>query len=152
MAAFSMHIEMIPFQESGMERENLFQLYKKTLKTHIEAAFEWQEAEQRDRFDTHYPSAEISILFQQSEFVGYLAVRNKPNHKHIALLLIEPDFQRIGIGKEVMEAFHADAAQSAHVVTLSCFKSNLAALAFYESLGYQVLSEETFFVDLQWTN
>jgi len=147
-----MHLEMKPFQESGMEREILFQLYKKTLKTHIEAAFTWQEAEQRDRFDTHYPSAEISILFQHSEFAGYLAARNKPNHKHIALLLIEPDFQRIGIGKEVMEALHAEAVQSAHVVTLSCFKSNLAALAFYESLGYKALSEETFFVDLQWTN
>lgn len=151
MGPFSTHFEMKTFQDSGMERESLFQLYKKTLKTHVEGAFEWQEAEQRSRFDRSYPSGEISILLQKSAFVGYLAVRSKPYSKHIALLLIEPTFQRIGIGREVMGALHSEAVQSSQVVTLSCFKSNLAALAFYESLGYKVLSEDSFFVDLQWT-
>lgn len=146
------HFEIKPFEGSGIDREYLYQLYKKLLKSHVEAAFGWRELEQRNRFEESYPSREVSLIFMATKVVGYLAVRNSSACKHVALLLIEPAFQGGGIGGNIMRGLHADALQLSQKVMLSCFKSNTVALSFYQDLGYRSLSEDEFFVDLRWGN
>lgn len=152
MEAVSKRFEIMPCADSGIECAVLFQLYKNALKDHIEAAFGWQEVQQRSRFEKSYPSHEISVFYMKSEFAGFMAIRNEDNNKHIALLLLKPSLRRQGIGREIMEVFHIAARESTQTLTLSCFKTNLAALAFYKSLGYRPLSQDPFFVDLHWNS
>lgn len=56
-------------------------------------------------------------------------------------LVVDPRFQRAGIGRALMEQVHRwAAAQGASEVELTVYGFNEAALAFYESLGYTHVS------------
>jgi ribosomal protein S18 acetylase RimI-like enzyme len=145
-----LRLETKPLNDSGVEREYLFRLYKQALEGYINTAFGWREEEQRARFEASYPSNEVTVLFVASKVAGYHVIRNSPLRKHVALLLLEPEFQRIGLGREIMKNIHAEALQSSQEVTLSSFKSNSSALSFYHRLGYRQISEDAAFVELRW--
>jgi ribosomal protein S18 acetylase RimI-like enzyme len=56
-------------------------------------------------------------------------------------LVVDPRFQRAGVGRELMDHVHRWAAdQGASEVELTVYRFNEAALAFYESLGYTHVS------------
>lgn len=143
-------VEMKPLTGSGVDREYLFRLYKQELEVHINTAFGWREEEQRNRFEASYPSHEVTIIFAASKVAGYLVIRNSPLRKHVALLLLEPAFQGLGLGTEIMKSIHAESLQSSQEVTLCSFKCNSSALSFYQGLGYRPISEDAAFVELRW--
>jgi ribosomal protein S18 acetylase RimI-like enzyme len=60
----------------------------------------------------------------------------------VALLLIEPAFQNMGIGTDVLIQVCADASRADQAVRLSTFKLNVNAIRLYRRLGFKVVSED----------
>jgi diamine N-acetyltransferase len=58
-------------------------------------------------------------------------------------LVVKAAFQKGGIGRKLVEAFHQWAqAQGASSIELNVYEFNRSAIAFYERLGYHTLSRK----------
>ena len=138
-------IVLTPASSSGVTQDTLFSLYCLVLREFIEPVYGWDQSFQRRRFDAEYPSESAEIVQAGSVVAGYVLVAERPESHHVALLLLRPEFQRLGIGREVMCKVLAHAKSCGKAVTLSCFKANIAALRFYQQLGFVVHEEEPHF-------
>ena len=144
-------IRLVPFSAPGPdpwpEHDALFSLYELTLRPHIEAAFGWDEGFQRQRWAAYADQDRRQILIEGLA-AGLLVLRQDPDALHVSLLLLDPAWQGRGLGRRVMERFQTEAETSGLPVTLSCFRGNTRALAFYQGLGYQISGEDEVFYDL----
>lgn len=141
-------IQLIPFVPGTIQRDTLFDLYRLLLHSHIEKTFGWNEADQRARVTTEHPNSLIKLIKIGTVFTGFAATRLDQSSLHITLLLLKPEFQGQGIGKQSMQQLQAEANALQLPVTLSCFTNNHRALAFYQHLGYRISSSDEYFVDL----
>ena len=139
-------VTLAPASESRVTRETLFSLYGLALREFVESVYGWDESFQKQRFDATYAEKDTFIVLAGTIVAGYVVVEERSESNHIALLLLPPEFQRVGIGREVMYKVIAQAKSRGKPVTLSCFKSNEAALQFYQRLGFIVHEEEPHFV------
>jgi GNAT superfamily N-acetyltransferase len=89
-----------------------------------------------------------SLLLNDSRSAGFLVVMQKTESVHLSLLLLRKEFQRIGIGSAVMRWLLLAAKAKQLPVTLSCFRSNRAALQFYAELGFSPVKQDDTFVEL----
>lgn len=142
----SFAVHLTPLSEGKVPHDEIFDLYSLLLREFIEPIFGWNEDFQRSRFAAEYAQENTMLIFSDAVNVGYVVVVQKPAAHHVALLLLQPEFQRTGIGKVVMSKVVARAKADGKPVTLSCFKSNKAALLFYQRLGFSVNHEEQYFV------
>lgn len=132
----------INIQPLAISREDAFSLYAQSLRPYIEAVYGWDEKSQRERFAGSYPSEGLFSLYRAKEDIGLLALRGPG--LHVALLLIRPEFQNQGLGREVMAELH----NRNQTITLSSFKLNTHAVRFYQALGYTIIGEDEHFYDL----
>lgn len=130
------------------ELDEAFALYKQGLYAYIEQVFGWNEAFQRERFGSSYPLETLYWSEGQGQNQALLCLRETAAERHVHLLLILPEFQRQGLGRSLMQELQRQAAQNGQVVTLSSFKLNTGALAFYQRLGYTIVGEDADFYDL----
>ncbi|ELZ56164.1 MULTISPECIES: GNAT family N-acetyltransferase [Halorubrum] len=81
-------------------------------------------------------AARVSVA--DGRVVGYLLPVDGPNRRgvHLAELVVAPAFRREGRGRALLRAAIADADGP---VTLQAHPDNDAALALYESLGFEVV-------------
>ena len=136
--------------QDGIYGDALFALYKLSLYKHIEQTFGWNDDFQRHRFDTTYRGDEFTVITEGPVMVGYFSTKNEHDAVHVSLLLIQPEFQRKGIGRKAMQTLMARASAANRSVTLSCFICNQPAMDFYERLGFQVVTKEEDFVNYRW--
>jgi ribosomal protein S18 acetylase RimI-like enzyme len=141
----SIAIALMPPSASTATRDTLFSLYSLSLRQFIQPIYGWDETFQKQRFVSEYPEENTKIVLAGEAFAGYVVVAERPDVHHVALLILRPEFQRIGIGQEVMNTVVAEARAAGKAVTLSCFKSNKAAFFFYQLLGFVVQHEEPSF-------
>jgi ribosomal protein S18 acetylase RimI-like enzyme len=139
-------IALRPFAQGAVGNAELFDLYEAALRGYIDLAFGWDEAMQRQRFRASYDPADIWLVEVSGETTGYIAVKTDHGQLHLSLLILKPRFQRRGIGRKVMDALVAMAAETGAGITLSCFLSNTGAKAFYESLGFAATAQDEHFV------
>ena len=126
-------------------REMLFELYCILLREFIEPLYGWDKEFQRKRFDSEYPSEKVQQIYVDAAFAGYTVVHERTESHHIALLLIRPECQRVGIGRAVMKKLTSHARSCGRIVTLSSFTDNRRAIVFYQSLGFAVNGIESNF-------
>jgi ribosomal protein S18 acetylase RimI-like enzyme len=136
-------------EDCGTAVADLFDLYKRSLGPLIEMAFGWDEAVQRNRFESMYRSDDVSMILCEFAVAGYIEVQATASDLCVSLLLIEPQFQRRGIGRNVLKRIHARAIACGSSVSLSVMRRNTSALAFYKALGYSVVAEEPELLDLR---
>ena len=130
------------------EFENAFQQYKTALLPFIEKAFTWDEAFQKNRFQTHYQPDWFHSVTSNSEQIGYVCFFENDQELHVSLLIIFKKFQSKGYGKHAMKVLHEKADTKFLNVTLSTFKSNSLAVEFYKKIGYIVKGEDDHFYDM----
>jgi len=49
-----------------------------------------------------------------------------------------------------MDTIHGEAVRCSQQVSCTSFKSNCSAVAFWQALGYRVVSGDAVFAELQW--
>jgi ribosomal protein S18 acetylase RimI-like enzyme len=83
------------------------------------------------------PTGEMIRLMHWPERMIRPELADHPAHLHIDLL---PDYQRVGLGRALMERFlHALAVRGVPAVHLSMATANVRARAFYDRLGFERL-------------
>lgn len=141
-------LEQRPLKAS--ELPAAFELYQQQLQTFIEQAFGWDTPFQQQRFASHYALADLFWLDWQKQRAGLVCLHTTPENYHLHLLLLYPHFQGQGLGQSWLQQLHSQAAGSRRQISLSCFRTNTRALAFYQRLGYQPSSSDAHFINLSY--
>lgn len=135
-------VKLISTSDGAGSKDARFELYCSLLREFIEPVFGWDEGFQRRRFETEYPDENTRLVQADGAIAGYSVITTKPDTLHLSLLLLRPDFQRMGVGREVIDQIARIARSDGKGLSLSCFKANVRARLFYESLGFVVSSED----------
>lgn len=130
-----------------------FDIYKSGLQAVIEEAFGWNDDFQYQRFQSRYKLEWFHWIENNLEKVGYICFhgdKSEGSDIHIDLLIIRQSYKSMGLGRKTMFKLHALASmENYNSVSLSSFKTNRAAIAFYNKLGYQIINEDEHFYDLR---
>jgi ribosomal protein S18 acetylase RimI-like enzyme len=76
--------------------------------------------------------------------VGGLRLEREPGYLHVRRVVVDPNYQRQGIGRALMEWAHRYAAsQGYREVRVGVRRELPSNRAFYERLGYRVVAEHS---------
>ncbi|WP_461534924.1 GNAT family N-acetyltransferase [Spongorhabdus nitratireducens] len=122
---------------TGQDSDWLFRLYKATMKYHVETAYGWDEAFQRQGFRRELPAEEFMILLMDRKPVAAYLIRNHPDHIWLDMILVEPEFQGRGLGNLMMERIKQLGHDTNLPVKLTVLNTNTAA-QWYQRLGFML--------------
>ncbi|MDJ0653305.1 MAG: GNAT family N-acetyltransferase [Xanthomonadales bacterium] len=108
----------------------------------IEHGLPWSWTPQRIRGCIRHPEYVVMVARAQNAMAGFGVMHYLQQHAHLCLLGVEPAFQRMGIGRRMMEWLE-ETARVAGIfdVVLEVRTGNGQAALFYESLGYRTEKE-----------
>ncbi|GLR74535.1 GNAT family N-acetyltransferase [Aliivibrio sifiae] len=143
-------MDRITFQKvTACEYPSLFPIYKKYLYPAIEKSFGWNEELQIQRFSNSYKKEWLEWIMFNGERLGLICTKQEEASVHIYLLIIFEKYQKKGVGSAVMKYYQRYYSDRVTKCCLSAFKSNQQVIDFYLSLGYQIVSEDKHFVDME---
>jgi N-acetylglutamate synthase-like GNAT family acetyltransferase len=119
----------------------LFQLFKKTMQDHIDAAWGWEELLQKEGFTTSLPARNFTILELDQQAIACMHLSSKSDHLFLDMILVEPAYQRRGFGSKLFEIAREHARQAGLPIQLSVLKTN-PAVKFHQHIGFAVIDED----------
>ncbi len=122
------------------DRGWLWELYQNLLKPSISEQWGWEEKFQLNLFKTDLPVKEFIIYSKAGVDVGASLVRTEADHYYVKMLLIDNEYQRMGIGRLIMERLKTKAECNSRNVRFSVINANDVA-GFYERLGFVITGE-----------
>ena len=116
--------------------EKTYRIKSKSIKPYVEEIWGWKESYQQENHKTNFiPLATQIIIYKQQE-IGYIVTEETINEIYIENLLIEEEFQNLGIGNIVMANIIERANSEKKLIRLQVFKINKKAQRFYYNLGF----------------
>lgn len=129
MAAF----ELRPAREEDYEL--MWRIQRRSLGPYVTATWGWDEAVQRDFYDRNFDHRTHHIVRVAGSDAGFLSFQLRADHLYLADLALLPEYQRQGVGTEVLHHVIARAGARGVPVRLQVLESN-PARAFYERHGF----------------
>lgn len=126
--------------------DDVFQRIKSGLYASVDAVFGWDDEFQRQRIKDEYQSDWFYWAKADGQCLGLVCFKPYENALHLHLIVVDAALRGQGVGQRIMQAVHHLADTQARAVTLSCFRCNTVALKLYQSLGYEITSEEPDFL------
>lgn len=123
---------------TARDKEFLWDLHCRTMRTYVEATWGWDEADQRARFDAAFDPARTTILEQDGRAAGMLIIERSAAQLRLCSIEIAPEFQNRGLGSAIIAGLIDEAA--GRPVWLQVLKAN-PAKALYDRLGFVVAGE-----------
>lgn len=149
MSDLKLHNEIHLNSLTPHELDEAYQLYRDCLFEFIDRAFGWNEAFQQQRFRSSYPIDSLRwITNVNSQRIGLVSFLNKGQSLHLSLLLLYQAHWGLGLGSLTMKKLESLARASGHKITLSTFRENKGAFAFYQKLGYQIDKQDERFYEM----
>jgi ribosomal protein S18 acetylase RimI-like enzyme len=105
----------------------------------------WGE-ERQSMFNKEYDVARLPAYYAKvkADFAGFIAYTEIGNSILIVALAVLPNYQSAGIGKKLVQRVKQEAIRKKREMLLvSTSNDNLPALAFYQTLGFQIFEIET---------
>jgi ribosomal protein S18 acetylase RimI-like enzyme len=118
--------------------EFIYELRTKTMKPYFEGTLGWSEALEREKAADELTNAEIVIAGQKR--VGVIKVIPKTDELHLHQMQILPEFQKKGIGAELVRRTISRSEQSCKPITLFVV-NNTPAKRLYERFGFVVTND-----------
>jgi len=109
-------------------------------------AWSWDE----DRVQKCLRNRDCAVLAARDRrrLVGFAIMEFYAIHAHLNLLAVKPGFQRLGIGRQLLEWLEASARTAGiFTVNLELRATNDAARSFYEKLGYRETGRKAAYYD-----
>ena len=128
----------------------LFELFKATMRDHIDAVWGWEELLQKEGFNTSLPAKNFLILELESNPVACLHISDKSDHLLLDMILVEPNWQQQGLGSQLIFIAQESARQKEKPIRLSVLKTN-PALAFHQKNGFKVIEDDEHSYKMQWS-
>lgn len=115
-------------------------LYLLTMRPYMQELIVWDEQEQRASFAAQWKREEVRIITVDGKDVGWLQVAELSTEIRLQKFFIAPEYQRSGIGSEVLSNLLVTWRSTGKKVVLKVLKNNPARL-LYERLGFYVVAE-----------
>jgi ribosomal-protein-alanine acetyltransferase len=104
----------------------------------IESGLPWSWNEQRVRHCLRNRECAVLAARDRRRLVGFAIMEFYDEHAHLSLLAVQPGYQRLGIGRQLIEWLEASARTAGtFTVQLEVRATNDDARRFYEKLGYR---------------
>jgi ribosomal protein S18 acetylase RimI-like enzyme len=126
----------------------LYACYKKVMHEYVRQTWGWNEEFQRASFVKHLPWQQFQIIMVDSCAVGAAFVLDTPSGIDLEMIIIEPRFQRMGIGSDFVANLLRRAQNDRRRIRLRVLKVN-PAKSLYERLGFVVVGEEAGIIQMQ---
>lgn len=135
---------------SADDGEYLYALCESTMRGFVEATWgHWNENRVRTEFMRLAGSGNAWSVFLGAERVGAFILSQTLSVIVLEQIFIATEHQRRGIGSVILADLQRRARASGSRIRLSVFKVN-PAKAFYEGLGFKVVSEDEVRYNLAW--
>ncbi len=134
-------------QGSKEDLDWLYDLYCRTLRPSIELAWGWDDLFQRQQFQQYLLPEHFKILTLAEQKIGAWLVFDQGDHYWLELILVEPRYQRQGLGSRLIRDLLARARRNRKSVRLSVNKTN-PVRPFYERLGFKRCEEDKHLITL----
>ena len=128
-------------EATGKEKDVIFELYKRVMKSYIAEIWGWDDGWQDDDFTARFSPSGIMLVYEGSKLVGYSQVENKNDQLFLRMMVVHSDHQRKGIGKKLLGMFVSSGEEKLINLGLEVFKLNHEAKNFYEKHGFTVIGE-----------
>ena len=115
-------------------------LYILTMRPYLQELGVWDEQQQRTSFATQWKREEVRIISVDGKDVGWLQVAELPTEIRLQKFYVSPQYQRSGIGSEVLSNLLAAWRSTGKRIVLRVLKNN-PARRLYERLGFSVVAE-----------
>jgi ribosomal protein S18 acetylase RimI-like enzyme len=115
-------------------------LYLLTMRPYLQELGVWDEQQQRASFTARWKREEVWIISVEGKDVGWLQVAELPTEIRLQKFYISPQYQRSGIGSEVLSNLLATWRSTGKKIVLRVLKNN-PARRLYERLGFSVVAE-----------
>jgi ribosomal protein S18 acetylase RimI-like enzyme len=133
----------IDLQQAKAEHYDFsLQLYLLTMRPYVQELTVWDEQEQRARFAAQWKREEVRIISLDGKDVGWLQVVELPTEIRLQKFFVSPQYQRSGIGSEILSTLLATWRSTGKKIVLRVLKNN-PARRLYERLGFSVVAEES---------
>ena len=139
-ASMARHIDL---QQAKAEHYDFaLHLYLLTMRPYVQELTVWDEQEQRARFAAQWKREEVRIISLDGKDVGWLQVAELPTEIRLQKFFVSPQYQRSGIGSEILSTLLATWRSTGKKIVLRVLKNN-PARRLYERLGFSVVAEES---------
>ena len=98
----------------------------------------------------NYPRALRLVIEREGQPLGQAIVNIGEQELRLVDIAVLPSARRVGIARAAVACLQQEAAVRGLPVGLMVGHGNGAARALYESLGFEALSHDTLFVQMQW--
>ncbi len=126
-----------------------YRIKTNSIKPYVEKIWSWNEAHQWEIHKDNFIASDIKIIELKQQGVGYLVVKETDKQIIIENLLIDKDFQNLGIGKVIIQEIIQRANSETKEMRLQVFKINTKAQKFYQSLGFEKTSEKEHHIEMK---
>jgi ribosomal protein S18 acetylase RimI-like enzyme len=123
------------------DRDFLFELHRATMKTYIEPIFGWNDTKQAELFDEAFTPANCQVIQIGGQDAGVLEVAETTEEIWLTLIELDPRWQGAGVGTSVVSSLLQRGAETGRPVGLRVLRTNAAARALYERLGFLTFRE-----------
>ena len=132
------------------DRAWLWATKRRCLRPYVELTWGiWDDAAQQAGFDSKFDPAEIQIIALAGRDAGYLSARRGAQEIELFNVMINPEFQKQGLGTLVLRGLLAEARTRGLPVRLQVLKVN-PARRLYERLGFTVTEETPTHFRMRW--
>ena len=101
-------------------------LYLLTMRPYVQELTVWDEQEQRARFAAQWKREEVRIISVDRKDVGWLQVAELPTEIRLQKFFVSPQYQRSGIGSEILSTLLATWRSTGKKIVLRVLKNNPA--------------------------
>ena len=115
-------------------------LYLLGMRPYMQELNVWDEQQQRASFAAQWKREEVQIISVNGKDVGWLQVAELPTEIRLQKFFISPQYQRSGIGSEVLSNLLATWRLTGKKIVLRVLKNN-PARRLYERAGFSVVAE-----------
>lgn len=119
------------------DRERLYAIHREGMRPHVEQAWGWDEAFQRERFRQGFDPEATQVVLADGREVGFLRVEERERVVTLVQIFIGSSRRRRGIGTALLR----DILARGLPVRLRVLKVNDDARRLYERLGFRVIDE-----------
>lgn len=133
-----MHINLQPAKAEHYDFA--LHLYLLTMRPYMQELIVWDEQEQRASFAAQWKREEVRIISVDGKDVGWLQVAELPTEIRLQKFFVSPQYQRSGIGSEVLSNLLVSWRSAGKKIVLRVLKNN-PARRLYERLGFSVVAE-----------
>lgn len=130
--------------------DSLFELHCGVFRPHIEKIWGWDDEWQRSQFRRDFGSTVTEVVQVAGRTVGYVQTVSRPELLYLQTIALHPDFQGQGIGTRLVKRLQREAADRRVAVSLSVFRTNRRAMAFYKELGFRQTGKTDAHFTMSW--